>query len=774
MNKLIPIACLALLGTAGGQALAGGQLDPAAPPQESQPVKGDAAAADATGTPPADAQPEQAPRHRGEHRRAQQNPDAAGKTEVQQVTVSGSRGNDTDIRRMSTASKMVFGREELDRNGDSNIGEVLKRLPGVTMGGAPGRGSGIRMRGLGSGYTQMLVNGERPPPGFSLESLAPEQVERIEVMRGPVAEHSTQAIAGTINIVLREGYQQQDVQLRVADSIEQGRHGANLSVTVPGKAGRLTWLLSAGLMQHRQHNESDSHDLDTGADGSVVREQQIHSEGNGDSRGIHLSPRLSYKFDSGDTLNFQPFLMANRSRSASDTSVDQVAGLMPPEYALQHGTSASDSTFLRGFGNWVHKMAAGARLDVKFSGGSGRSDSASVRRTFDQAGLPERTFNDSDRNRSHNFSTGGKYSAPLGHGHLLAAGWDAEAGHLSQAHVAEDDGSPLFDDSGASLTADTRRVAGFVQDEWDITPQWSTYLGLRWEGIRTTSAGSGSEVRNTSSVWSPVLHTVWRIPGHDKDQLRASLTQSYRAPSLNDLIAAPTFSTDNQATRPDRTGNPNLKPELAKGLDLAYEHYLGKSGILSASGFVRDIDKLMRRETRLRDTALGPRWVSAPANIGHARTSGIELEAKFSLTELMADAPNVDLRSNYSRFWSKVDGIPGPDNRLDQQAKQTANLGLDYRMKAVPLTVGGSVNWTPAVVVQSSVDERDSTGIKRQLDLYGLWKFSPATQLRVSASNLGPEDYDTGRRFASGALTQVTTTATRTYTTVGVRLEMKI
>src|SRR6202008_220911 len=98
-----------------------------------------------------------------------------------------------------------------------------------------------RMRGLGSGYTQVLLNGERPPAGFSMESLAPDQGERVEVMRGPVAEHSTRALAGTINIVLRDGYQQRDIQLKVADTIEQGRHSPNVSVTVPGKVDNLTY-----------------------------------------------------------------------------------------------------------------------------------------------------------------------------------------------------------------------------------------------------------------------------------------------------------------------------------------------------------------------------------------------------------------------------------------------------------------------------------------------------------------------------------------------------
>jgi outer membrane receptor for ferrienterochelin and colicins len=769
MSKLFPIACLALLGAAGAPAVA--QQAAQDPASQSNPASQESLTTAVQDKATAPARP------RAQARAAK--PAAAALEadgKMQQVTVSGSRAGDIDQRRMSTAAKMVFGREELDRNGDSSVGEILKRLPGVTMGGAPGRGGGgIRMRGLGSGYTQMLVNGERPPPGFSLESLSPDQVERIEVMRGPVAEHSTQAIAGTINIVLREGYQQKDIQLRLADSIEQGRHGPNVSVTVPGKTGNLTWLLNAALMQHRQHNESDSHDVDTRLDASVAREQQIASSGGNDSKGVVLSPRLQYKFANSDTLAFQPFIVVNRGSGDTDTRVDQLAGSMPPEFAFQHTGTTSSSSFARGFGNWLHRMDAGARLEVKFGGGGGRTDSESLRNTYDANGGALRVYHDTDSSHSHNLTTGGKYSRPLGQGHLLAAGWDVEAGHLDQVHVAQDDGNPLFDDSGASLAADTRRVALFAQDEWDITPQWSAYLGLRWEGIRTTSTSAGAAVANTSSVFSPVLHTVWRIPGHDKDQVRASLTQSYRAPQLNDLIAAPTFSTNNTATRPDRTGNPNLKPELAKGIDLAYEHYLGKSGILSASAFARNIDNLMRRTVSQTTNSRGEvRWVSTPTNIGRATTSGIELEAKFGLAELVANGPNVDLRANYSRFWSHVEGIPGPDNRLDQQARQTANLGLDYRMKAVPLTLGGSYNWTPETVVQTSLAESVFTGTKRQVDVYGLWKFSGNTQLRLSANNMSPRDYLTARTVAGPGLTTASSTAARTYTTVGVRLETKL
>jgi iron complex outermembrane receptor protein len=616
----------------------------------------------------------------------------------------------------------------------------------------------------------MLVNGERPPPGFSLESLSPDQVERIEVIRGPVAEHSTQAIAGTINIILREGYQQKDIQLRLADNIEQGRHGANVSLAMPGKSGALSWMMTGALMQNRPHNDSDTLNLSTRKDGTVERRQQIHDEGGGVFDGIFLSPRLAYKFANADTLTFQPFLASNRSRNGADSTLDQPVGSVAPEYAHQGSGSHAHATFLRGFGNWLHRGDAGARLEVKFGFTGGRNDSDTLRNTFDAGGNPLRHYIDSDASRDSGLNLGGKYSRPLGQGHLFAAGWDLEGSRRRQEHVAAGDSAALFDDGGASLAAESRRVALFVQDEWDVTPQFSTYLGMRWEGIRVTSDTLGADVENTSKVWSPVLHGVWRVPGHEKDQIRGSVTRSYKAPALNDLIAVPYISTYNDATRPDRSGNPHLKPELATGLDLAYEHYLGKSGLLSASAFVRNIDDLMRRQTVL----AGSRWVSTPINIGKARTSGVELEAKFPLTDLWPAAPLVDVRSNYSRFWSRVDGVPGPNNRLDQQPKQTANLGLDYRAKGLPLTLGGSLNWTPETIVQTTVNETATTGTKRQFDFYSLWKLNAMSQLRLSANNLDARVYDTARSLDTGPLVQSAATMAHTYTTLGVRYEMKL
>jgi iron complex outermembrane receptor protein len=231
----------------------------------------------------------------------------------------------------------------------------------------------------------------------------------------------------------------------------------------------------------------------------------------------------------------------------------------------------------------------------------------------------------------------------------------------------------------------------------------------------------------------------------------------------------------NAATSPDRAGNPALRPELATGLDVALERYLPGGGLFSAGVFHREISDLVRNETRLETLpGAGPRWVNRPYNVGDATVQGLELEAKFALREFMAQAPAVDLRSSVSFFRSRVHGVPGPDNRVDQQPGMTANLGADWKLRQAPLTLGANLHWTPGYVTRLSATETAVQGRKPVFDAYALWSFNPALALRLSATNLTTPDYLRGSGYDADVLRESAQTVSRSYVDWLLRLEMKL
>ena len=171
-------------------------------------------------------------------------------------------------------------------------------------------------------------------------------------------------------------------------------------------------------------------------------------------------------------------------------------------------TSDSSSTFTRGFGNWVHRIEGGGKLDVKFGVGGGRSDS-------DTAALPLRRARRADRPLRRRRPVAQhrlQHRRQVHHADGRRATCWRPAGTSKPAprpdpRLAATTALPQFDDSGADLSADTRRLAAFVQDEWDIT---QAMVGLLRPALgrhpHHQRHARGAEVENNTSVCSPVLH----------------------------------------------------------------------------------------------------------------------------------------------------------------------------------------------------------------------------------------------------------------------------
>lgn len=705
---------------------------------------------------------------------AQQPPAAPASAPVQRVEITGGRDSDTELRRRSTAAKIIVGRDEIERYGDSSTLELLKRLPGVTVPGRRG-GGGVRMRGLGGGYTQILIDGQRVPPGFSLDSVEPDQIERIEILRAPTAETGARAIAGTINIVMREGYRKRLNDVKLGIALDNGRASESLAWTRNESFG--DWIANGSLTLFDRRRRDDSQTVTTTEDRltaqpPVTRRETLREDDH--RRGLHASARLQWRADDGRLLLLTPLVIASEGGGERSGRIDDSGRF--------DGRSDGRFNLLRLNAQW-NQVWNGSRLEWRAGASESRWRSKSERREFDAAGTLVSSTDDRTAIRDRNASAGLKASRLLDNQHSLVGGIEVEAQQRSEARDTLINGSPVLLDFGDNLTASSRRVALFAQDEWELNPQWALHAGLRWEGITSEGdPGSGATERNRSSVWTPLVHAVWKPDPKGRDQVRLSLTRSYRSPPLGQLLARPAINSTlpppsgNTPTRPDRAGNPALRPELASGIDLAYEHYLAGGGLLSANVFHRQVSDLIRSTTTLETVSWSPqaRWVARPQNIGDATVQGIELEAKARASDVWPDAPPIDLRANVSLFRSRVASVPGPDNRLEQQPGATMNLGADYRFRGWPLMVGANLNWTPAYDSRLSDTQTAFQGRKRVFDAYALWTIDAGMQLRLSASNLNAEDLVTRRALDDGSLREQAQTVEPTTVNWRLQLELKL
>jgi outer membrane receptor for ferrienterochelin and colicins len=700
---------------------------------------------------------------------------------IDTIDVTSKRNSTTD-RRDSSAAKIIFTREDIEQYGDSNLGDVLRRLPSVTQGGRPGRGGPIQMRGMGGGFTQILINGERIAPGFSVEQITPEQVERIEILRAPTAETGARAIAGTINIILREALVAKNNEFRGGVTDDRGLYSPNISWTRNDKFSETgTYNLTVSANHSAQLTDNNSHTIYQNiATGVREYEQQGFSQSRENRDSVFLSNRIQWRLGAGEMLSIQPFLVHNRFYNRSSGSLTQLIGIEP--YTTSSGRSDGEVNVARVMTMLQKRIDQDTRYEIRASGGQFATDGFSVFNQRNTAGADVLTQTVKNDSKDRSWNLVGKLTRGLGEGLQLVAGAEAEQTKRTDNNVTILNGVRQLADFGDEINVETFRRALYAQSEWDPDPQFSTYLGVRWEEIETKSDAANNPVRNKSSVTTPLAFGVWRFAAPKRDQIRLSLTQSYRAPTTQNLVARPSLNTlfpvpgANTSASPDRAGNALLKPEIANGIDLAYENYLKAGGVVSVNLFTRQIKDLIRNVTTLENVswATSPRYVSRPQNFSKAVTSGIEFDAKFSLAELIDGATPINFRANLSVFDSKVDGVPGPNNRISEQPKATGNFGADYRFRGTPFSMGGTLAFTPAYETQLTTEQFQKVSLKRVLDIYGLWSITPTTRLRLTFSNIAPRDLVTTNGITQGSQLQTVIVDGRTNLSVALRFEMRL
>ena len=129
-------------------------------------------------------------------------------TPVDNILVTATRTSQTLAETMAQA--VIISRDDIEAAGMVSLAELLQRRAGVAIRatGGPGQPASVFMRGANGAHTLVLIDGMRVGSSTSgataLENIAPDMIERIEIVKGPRSGlYGSDAIGGVIQIFTR-------------------------------------------------------------------------------------------------------------------------------------------------------------------------------------------------------------------------------------------------------------------------------------------------------------------------------------------------------------------------------------------------------------------------------------------------------------------------------------------------------------------------------------------------------------------------------------------
>lgn len=665
-------------------------------------------------------------------------------TNLEEIVVTGAI--EYRDRTDTTAPELVYDQEFFAKFEPTSVGDQLRRVPGVAFTSDIGEADAPQLRGLGQGFTQILVNG-RPIPGAGndrsvfVDRIPAEIIDRIEIVRSPSADIDSQGVGGTINIILKDGESlPPGIIARAGVTYDMDREEAkpNVSLSWSGRNAAETLLYSVTLDAQQRYNnkqtlqevfESDSIGFDdevaAGGDGRrLFSEDRTQSRAVGrteeddsrDSTDLSFNGDLTWRLSNTTSLRVDAFVLSTDRDEHQDTinyeGDGTVGGLDLDDPELEFEDTAINQDSRGASAVFNTKLSENTKLEIQARYNQFLDDT--VQEKFEETpdGLVERESVDADDTE---WSADAAITQQLPG---LAAALNMEnielkvgiAGKIKERDYSilleEDLGDPDFGANDGAFNYEEHRLDGFARVEWEVTPTITVQTGVRVESTkididaRTDFFEGGvldetisSEASSDELKVNPSAHLVWEATG--ADQFRFSVARTVRRPSIDQLL--PSYSQESPGDEDVTIGNPNLSFETSLGFDIGYERRLAGRGILGINLFQRDIEDLIGLvatgvsvDTIGLDPGDFPGGLYTYRNIGDAKVRGIELDLSTPLTFL--GLPDTGFFANYTRLWSdraNPDGSGG-DIMVDYQPEYVYNFGVTHTITSWDASVGFS------------------------------------------------------------------------------------
>lgn len=667
-------------------------------------------------------------------------------------------------RTEATAPVLSYDLSYFQRFEPLTVGDMLKRVPSVAFLSDVLEYDGVRLRGLDSGYTQILINGEKVPGAgfdrsFFVDRIPAELVERIEIVRSGSADRSGDAIAGTLNIVLRDGYSLDGGYLRAGglhydDGVNRGLGG----VVWGGAVGPGRLLLGANVQGRRNPKDKFSRRFDEPGGTLENTEAQTDVRSGTDS-----SFSASYVAPIGDgQLDLGAFFVRT-DRLQDEDSIEYRGGiendanlltLNDNDIEIDTRNWSFDSGYTHDAWGGENKIRVGyAAFDDEQYEFEDETEYLRDNNPFpeDDRYTGDREYRDlEDREFSAKFTHergndelrwkfGVEYQAKDRDTSILA---DRNRITIPNAPATRPtipgQFGPFLPPPGGVSTIEEDRVDPFVKlsGERGIL-EWEA--GLRYQYTETTiidETADAADRRNKRDDGQllPSAHLRWNLT--DIDRITASFARTMRRPNFDAITPA---LLEAELGDNDLLGNPDLDPETAWGFDLGYERRIGRDGVFGVNFFYRDISDLIEVASTGEEGSEGEgTLVLQPRNTGDGTVWGVEFDLSTPLTAIGLE--NTGVFFNYSWLDSEIEDVFG-ERQFNDQSDYVLNAGFIHEIPAWGASFGVTYRKQGAALGRI-VGEEVETTYGADVEAFVEKRFGEQFTLRLTGSNLGDASKD--------------------------------
>ena len=438
------------------------------------------------------------------------------------------------------ASVTVINRKQIEDQQLHTLVDALMQVPGVAVAqsGTPGQVTGLFIRGAATEHTNVLIDGRRLPfnlaGSYNIESMTLDDVERIEVVRGPMsAVQGGSAIGGSVNIITRSG--QGLDKPEASASFEGGSFGTfDETVSARGAVKGFDYSVQASRFDsdfQRNNNQTRLTNLNT-HEGCRINDQ------------LYADLLVLYNVnDSGDPNSI--------------TKPDPTGNLLRETWLLSPGLTYQTTDWWKQTLYYTH----GQQRQVA-------SDMPPAVNFF----APPPTLNYGQDNRIQTNTDQVDYQSEfqIAHNWKLTPGFSFDdIRYYRVIDVPNEFNFPVTPGGSTDIKNNFTNTAAFLQSQWEILPDWNFNSSVRLD--HESDYGDYISWRVASSYRTPVTQTL----------LHSSYGTAFSPPSPQDI--APAFY-----------GNTALLPELSRGFDAGVEQpFWDKRLTVSGTYFYNEINNLI-------------------------------------------------------------------------------------------------------------------------------------------------------------------------------------